>query len=714
MSSRAIISVQVQSGIYTPALVVAAPVTAAAVLANNTQTPVNATAGAISMSLPTGQGAGSVINVYKYDSSANAVTVTGGAEGTETLAFQGQGISWVADSAGAWHPLDDRTPATAYDVSGTSATETTRAKAAEALLAPKASPTFTGTALATTTSATAVPLTIEGAPSQTADLLDVKNSAGTVLASTDFEGRQVAQAFLIPAAANLAVTPPAGYSVISGDSQGTGGGISINCGGHFTVGVPNGYGVFLPSLLCVDNVLQVSAGSGLQLQGASKLWSGTGAPTIAGTVGDFYFRIDTPTVANQTVYTCTVTGAAGAATWVPVISAGGATTFPLSDTAAATSSIVLESNVTGDTAERFTLDADGSMGWGSGTAPVSGATPGAQGIILHNYVNDLYDLTFYGSTGIPAATCGIRYDNRAGAVLDAGLADLQLGTANITAALRVNRNRVQIQGNYSALAALTVIQNSATAPVLAVTGASGQTADLLDVTNSAGTVLGGFGFDGRLMFSGTSGAIGVGGVIRIRPNAANDTAALWVGPNAGALTHTQLYSGGGGELDLVGPVSVGLIDTAPTYGGGTGPMMFLANDTADPTAAPVGGGILYVSTGALKYMGTNGAVTSLTKRVVTVAQSATPAINSNVTDIASITGLAQPITSMTSGLTGTPHDGDALTVRITDNGTGQAITWGASFASTTVALPTLTVASTMLRVGFAWNTAGHWDCVAKA
>lgn len=103
------------------------------------------------------------------------------------------------------------------------------------------------------------------------------------------------------------------------------------------------------------------------------------------------------------------------------------------------------------------------------------------------------------------------------------------------------------------------------------------------------------------------------------------------------------------------------------------------------------------------------------QRVVTVTQSATPAINTDNTDVASITGLAQAITSMTSSLTGTPVDGDSLLVRITDNGTARAISWGASFEASTVALPTTTVVSTMLAVQFIWNTVtSKWRCTGVA
>jgi hypothetical protein len=98
-------------------------------------------------------------------------------------------------------------------------------------------------------------------------------------------------------------------------------------------------------------------------------------------------------------------------------------------------------------------------------------------------------------------------------------------------------------------------------------------------------------------------------------------------------------------------------------------------------------------------------------RVVAVTQAAAPAINTDNMDKAVITGLAQAVTSFTTNLTGTPNDGDVLVLYITDNGTARALAWGAKFASTSVALPTTTVASTTLRVFLLWNAAASvWEC----
>ena len=66
-------------------------------------------------------------------------------------------------------------------------------------------------------------------------------------------------------------------------------------------------------------VFRVTAPGSVQPNMAGTISSGTGAPTIAGTAGDYYLRTDTPTVTDQRIYVCTVTGGAGAATWVGIV-----------------------------------------------------------------------------------------------------------------------------------------------------------------------------------------------------------------------------------------------------------------------------------------------------------------------------------------------------------------------------------------------------------
>lgn len=101
-------------------------------------------------------------------------------------------------------------------------------------------------------------------------------------------------------------------------------------------------------------------------------------------------------------------------------------------------------------------------------------------------------------------------------------------------------------------------------------------------------------------------------------------------------------------------------------------------------------------------------------RVLTIASNATPTINTDDYDAVTITALGTAITSMTSNLSGTPVNFQKLIIRIKDDGTARAITWGASFEAKGVALPTTTVISKVLTVGFIYDTVtAKWGCVAS-
>jgi len=102
-----------------------------------------------------------------------------------------------------------------------------------------------------------------------------------------------------------------------------------------------------------------------------------------------------------------------------------------------------------------------------------------------------------------------------------------------------------------------------------------------------------------------------------------------------------------------------------------------------------------------------------TPRVVAVTVSATPAINVDNGDIFTITTQSAAITSMTTGLSGTPTSGQKMLIEILDDGTPRAITWGASFASGSATLPTTTVTSKWLYVGLEYSASrSKWMCLA--
>lgn len=100
--------------------------------------------------------------------------------------------------------------------------------------------------------------------------------------------------------------------------------------------------------------------------------------------------------------------------------------------------------------------------------------------------------------------------------------------------------------------------------------------------------------------------------------------------------------------------------------------------------------------------------------LASTANSATPTLNTDNYDMMVITGQSAAITSFTTNLTGTPVNGQRLWISITGT-TAIAITWGASFEASTVALPSTTVSTNRLDVGFVYNLAtSDWRCIATA
>lgn len=114
-------------------------------------------------------------------------------------------------------------------------------------------------------------------------------------------------------------------------------------------------------------------------------------------------------------------------------------------------------------------------------------------------------------------------------------------------------------------------------------------------------------------------------------------------------------------------------------------------------------------------MGTAGSFNDArTARVTTIVSSATPTVNTDITDAVSITALATAITSMTTNLTGNPTNFAKLIFRIKDDGSARAIAWGAKFIARTVALPTTTTAGKVQVVAFFYDTVTTtWGCVAN-
>lgn len=125
----------------------------------------------------------------------------------------------------------------------------------------------------------------------------------------------------------------------------------------------------------------------------------------------------------------------------------------------------------------------------------------------------------------------------------------------------------------------------------------------------------------------------------------------------------------------------------------------------------VAGQILNVSSGSLPAW-TELKDSYRQPRVTTITSSATPTPNSDTTDLYTIT--AQAAGATFGAPTGTPVEGRKLMIRIKDNGVAQTLAWNAIYrAGTEIALPTTTVVSKTMYMGFIYNnTDSKWDLVA--
>lgn len=110
----------------------------------------------------------------------------------------------------------------------------------------------------------------------------------------------------------------------------------------------------------------------------------------------------------------------------------------------------------------------------------------------------------------------------------------------------------------------------------------------------------GNGVDTLIAAQGSTALTGIGG---------NLVMSSGQGPFGDGYVRMQV--GGQDMLVLDGYLlNISIFQEFGSYGGGTH-VVFISNSTVTPTANPVGGGILYVENGALKYRGPNGTVTTL-------------------------------------------------------------------------------------------------------
>lgn len=200
-------------------------------------------------------------------------------------------------------------------------------------------------------------------------------------------------------------------------------------------------------------------------------------------------------------------------------------------------------------------------------------------------------------------------------------------------------------------------------------------------------------------------------------DAASFRTAIGAGSGGGSVTSVA-FSGGTTGLTVTGsPITtsgtITLAGTLNVANGGTGATtltgLLKGNGTSAFTAVTAPSGAVVGTTDTQTL--TNKRVTP---RVSTTTSSATPTINTDNVDVYGLTAQAVDITSFTTNLSGTPTNGQKLWIYIVGTA-ARAITWGSSFEASTVALPTTTVSTNRLDVGFVWNAVtSKWRCIGTA
>jgi len=178
-------------------------------------------------------------------------------------------------------------------------------------------------------------------------------------------------------------------------------------------------------------------------------------------------------------------------------------------------------------------------------------------------------------------------------------------------------------------------------------------------------------------------------------------------PQVGAKVNVNSGGGGGsGITQLTGDVTAG-------PGSGSKSATLVATTAVKALIAAWSAVTsVFGRTGAVVAVSGDYNATQVPNVVQAVTQAAQPTYDTDTANIFTIDNLAQAITSMTAGWTGTIQNGQIIRFRIMDNGTARAITWGATFAATAVALPTTTVPGQYLYVEFQGNTVtSTFDCV---
>ena len=242
---------------------------------------------------------------------------------------------------------------------------------------------------------------------------------------------------------------------------------------------------------------------------------------------------------------------------------------------------------------------------------------------------------------------------------------------------------------------------------------SGTTTNIAATSQTSGTItIGGTAGTGALTFGSSTASQTTNLANGVTASGNTNTIAVGNNGASGSTTTITIGSASGTSSTTLKGSLIASSLTGILVGNGASAITTITPGTGVSTAL----GVAINTAGGFDTIDGTATLTNkwIQPRVSTTTSSATPTINTDTTDQFGLTAQAVDITSFTTNLSGTPVNGQKLWIYIVGTA-ARAITWGASFEASTVALPTTTVTTKRLDVGFVWNAASSvWRCVAVA
>lgn len=240
------------------------------------------------------------------------------------------------------------------------------------------------------------------------------------------------------------------------------------------------------------------------------------------------------------------------------------------------------------------------------------------------------------------------------------------------------------------------------------------------VTGNAGTAtalqnartIGGVSFDGTAnitVATATGGFTISGGNLALGTNSLTMTGSIAAtGSRVTKLWATDIEST---NMPTVGGTAILTSLTAPQF------TTIELGHASDTTLSRSAAGVLAVEGVVIPSISSSNTITNKRNqpRVVSAASYTTDTGTSlDVSTCDDFIITAQAGALLFNSPSGTPVQGEKLVIRIKDNGTARALTWNAVFRAVGVALPTTTVLSKTLYLGFKYNsTDTKWDLIAS-